>query len=107
MEKRAGTWAGSQRVPLGCGRASGTAVYLGELPVGHEGGQGFADTPLLLRAQVFRDHLDSHLQRERGVAGRTAGSYNSRAEASVRLKSHPGWASEVSTSPTRYGTPGT
>lgn len=58
-------------VPLGVGYgrynwAAGRAIYLGELPVGHKGGQGLAHIPLLLRAQVLRDHLDAHLERGRG-----------------------------------------
>lgn len=75
--------------------------------MGHEGGQGLADTPLFLRAQIFRDHLDSYLQKERGMGGGRTGRSYSMLAALVRLDSHPGWASGVSTSLIRYGMPGT
>lgn len=41
----------------------GAPSYLSDLSVGHEGGQGLAHIPLLLRAQVLRGHLDAHLER--------------------------------------------
>lgn len=46
---------------------SGVATYLGDLPVGHKGGQGLAHAPLLVRAQVLGGHLDAHLERKSKV----------------------------------------